>query len=50
MGTAFRIRFLERFCEYFGLVTIQRKGGSFDDREWRVKVTPLFESMFEWKL
>ena len=50
VGRAFRIRFLERFCEYFGLVTIQRKGDYFDDREWQVKVTPLFESMFEWKL
>lgn len=48
-GGAFRIRFLERFCEYFGLVAIQKTGGCFEDRQWRVKVTPLFESMFEWK-
>ena len=49
-GRAFRIRFLERFCEYFGLVTIQRKGDYFDDREWMVKVTPLFERTFKWKV
>ena len=48
-GRAFRIRFLERFCEYFGLVTIQRKGDYFDDRGWMVKVTPLFEKAFKWK-
>ena len=50
VGRAFRIRFLERFCEYFGLVTIQGKDDYSDDREWQVKVTPLFESAFEWKV
>jgi hypothetical protein len=49
LGRAFRLRFLERFCEYFDLVTIQKKGDYLRDQEWLVKVTPLLESAFDWK-
>ncbi|MGB9698232.1 MAG: DUF1841 family protein [Thermodesulfobacteriota bacterium] len=46
----FYIRFIERFCEYFGLVTIQKKGKGFLDFDHQIKTTPFFEEMFQWKL
>jgi hypothetical protein len=46
---AFSVRFIERFCEYFGLVTIQRRKGQ-SNLEYFLKITPLFEKIFHWKL
>jgi hypothetical protein len=46
---AFSVRFIERFCEYFGLVTIQRKKGH-SVLDYFLRITPLFEKMFQWKL
>jgi len=47
---AFSIRFIERFCEYFGLVTIQREKGKSLDFKYAIQITSLFEKMFDWKL
>ena len=47
---AFCLRFLERFCEYFGLLTIQREEKMPPFPKYSVKTTPLFEKMFHWKL
>ncbi len=47
---AFSIRFIERFCEYFGLVTIQREKGRSLDFKYAIQITSLFEKMFHWKL
>ena len=46
----FALRFIERFCEYFGLVEIRRKPKKpyFQDR--LVKTTSLFKKLFCWKL
>lgn len=46
---AFSIRFIERFCEYFGLVTIWRKE-EHSILDYFVQITPLFEKIFHWKL
>ena len=47
---AFSIRFIERFCEYFGLVTIQREKRKSLDFKYAIQITSLFEKMFDWKL
>lgn len=47
---AFSIRFIERFCEYFGLVTTQREKGKSLDFKYAIQITSLFEKMFGWKL
>lgn len=46
----FYLRFIERFCEYFGLVTIQRKERLSFNLDYSVKTTPFFEEIFNWKL
>ena len=46
----FYIRFIERFCEYFGLVTIQRKERLSFSLDYSVKTTHLFEDIFQWKV
>jgi hypothetical protein len=47
---AFSIRFIERFCEYFGLVTIQREKGKSLNFNYAIQITSLFKKMFDWKL
>jgi hypothetical protein len=47
---AFYLRFIERFCEYFGLVTIQREKGESVDFKYGIKITSLFGKMFDWKI
>ena len=47
---AFYLRFIERFCEYFGLVTIQREKGKSLDFKYAIQITSFFEKMFDWKL
>ncbi len=46
----FYIRFIERFCEYFGLVTIQRKERLSFSLDYSVKTALFFEEIFQWKL
>jgi len=48
--SAFYFRFIERFCEYFGLVTIQREKEKSLDFKYAIQITSLFEKMFDWKL
>ena len=45
---AFFIRFIERFCKYFGLVTTQREERRPNYIECFVHTTPLFEKIFLW--
>jgi hypothetical protein len=47
---SFYIRFIERFCEYFGLVTIQRKEKRFLQQDYLIRTTPFFDEIFQWKL
>ncbi len=47
---AFYVRFIERFCEYFGLVTIQRKEKRSLQLDYLIRTTPFFDEMFQWKL
>lgn len=46
---AFYIRFIERFCEYFGLVTIRRTEKLFPNIDYFVQTRPFFEEIFHWK-
>lgn len=46
----FCVRFIERFCEYFGLVTIVRGEELSFSCDYLVQTTPLFEEMFHWRL
>ncbi len=50
VSRAFCLRFIERFCQYFGLVTIQRKEDSYDDSNYLVKVSPFFGKLFHWNI
>ena len=45
----FCLRFIERFCEYFGLVTIRREERQPSFPDYSVQISPLFEKMFHWK-
>jgi len=47
---SFYIRFIERFCEYFGLVTIQKKEKRSLQHDYLIRTTPFFDEMFQWKL
>jgi hypothetical protein len=46
---AFYIRFIERFCEYFGLVTIEKKEKRSPQLDYLIRTTPFFDEMFQWK-
>jgi hypothetical protein len=46
----FALRFIERFCEYFGLVDIRRKPKKTYFQDRLVKTTSLFKKLFCWKL
>lgn len=50
IGRAFYVRFVERFCEYFGLVTIERPEKMSMDLNDIVRTTPFFDELFQWKL
>ncbi len=50
VSRTFSLRFIERFCEYFGFVMIQREEGSYNGYKNFVKTTPLFEKMFLWNI
>jgi len=47
---SFYVRFIERFCEYFGLVTIQKKEKKLLQLDYLIRTTPFFDEMFQWKL
>jgi hypothetical protein len=46
---AFYVRFIERFCEYFGLVTIEKKEKRSLQLDYLIRTTPFFDEMFQWK-
>ncbi|HUL31013.1 MAG TPA: DUF1841 family protein [Thermodesulfobacteriota bacterium] len=45
----FYLRFIERFCEYFGLVTIEGKEKRSLQLNYLIRTTPFFDEMFRWK-
>ena len=47
---AFYVRFIERFCEYFGFVTIQKKEKRSLQLDYLIRTTPFFDELFQWKL
>lgn len=47
---AFCVRFIECFCEYFGLVTIRREEKLSSHLDYFVQISPFFEKVFLWKL
>lgn len=47
---AFYIRFVERFCEYFGLVSIEKKEKKSLQLDYLIRTTPFFAEMLQWKL
>jgi hypothetical protein len=49
VSRAFCLRFLERFCEYFGLVVIKREDNFFDYPNYFVQISPFFEKLFHWR-
>jgi len=50
VGNAFCVRFIERFCEYFGLVNIQREERRSAHADYFLQIRPLFEKIFLWTL
>jgi hypothetical protein len=46
----FTLRYVERFCEYFGLVEIRRKPKKRYQQDRFVKTTSLFKNLFCWRL
>jgi hypothetical protein len=46
---SFYVRFIERFCEYFGLVTIEKKEKRSLQLDYLIRTTPFFGEMFQWK-
>jgi hypothetical protein len=47
---AFYVRFIERFCEYFGLVTVEKKKKRSLQLDYSIITTPFFDELFQWKL
>jgi hypothetical protein len=46
---SFFVRFIERFCEYFGLVTVEKKEKISFRLDYFVRTTPFFDELFQWK-
>jgi hypothetical protein len=46
----FTLRFIQRFCEYFGLVEIRRESMKRYLPDISVKTSSLFKMLFDWKL
>jgi hypothetical protein len=46
---SFYLRFIERFCEYFGLVTIEKKEKRSLQLDYSIRTTPFFDEMFQWR-
>jgi hypothetical protein len=47
---SFYVRFIERFCEYFGFVIIQKKEKRSLQLDYLIRTTPFFDELFQWKL
>lgn len=46
----FYVRFIERFCEYFGLLTIEKEEKRSLNLTYIVRTTAFFDELFQWKL
>lgn len=46
----FKLRFLERFCEYFGLVNIRREKRNVYDAKMQIKKSDFFDSFIQWRI
>jgi len=46
----FKLRFLERFCEYFGLVIIRREKRKIHDTKMLFKKTDFFDGFIQWRI
>lgn len=46
----YNVRFLERFCAYFGLIETKRRGSDPFDRRFDLKVTPFYDKLLAWKI
>lgn len=46
----FALRFVQRFCEYFGLIEVRRESKKRYRPDISVKTSSLFEMLFDWKL
>jgi hypothetical protein len=47
---AFSLRFIERFGEYFRLLEVRREKKGLGQVDRFIKITPLFEKIFQWQL
>jgi len=45
---SFYVRFIERFCQYFGLVTVEKKEKVSFRLDYFVRTTLLFDELFQW--
>jgi len=45
----FYVRLIERFCEYFGLVTVEKKEKRSLQLDYFVRTTLLFDELFQWE-
>ncbi|MGZ3535546.1 MAG: DUF1841 family protein [Thermodesulfobacteriota bacterium] len=46
---SFNVRFIERFCEYFGLVTVEKREKISFRLDQLIRTTPFFDEMFQWE-
>lgn len=46
---SFYVRFIERFCEYFGLVRVENKEKRSLQLDYLIRTTPFFDEMFQWE-
>jgi hypothetical protein len=45
----FYVRFIEYFCEYFGLVTVEKKDKMSSRLDQLIRTTPFFDELFQWR-
>lgn len=50
VGRCFSLRFLERFCAYFGLIETEPKSDDPFERRFRFRTSPLFDKLLIWKI
>ena len=46
----FKLRFLDRFCEYFGLVVIRREKRNIHVEKMLIKKSDFFDSFIQWRI
>ena len=46
---ALYVRFIERFSEYFGLVTVEKGEKRSLQLDYLIRTTPFFDELFQWK-